>query len=91
MIPRTIPNAFIASSLARKTEINQCKRYGMHAIYMYVIHKRIGVIVSVTGVCFCIFLHSELLAYITFKIYFVFPISPAEVAKKVCCKKDGFI
>ena len=54
----------------------------MHAIYMYVIHKRIGVIVSVTGVCFCIFLHSELLAYITFKIYFVFPISPAEEAKK---------
>ena len=32
----------------------------MHAIYMYVIHKRIGVIVSVTGVCFCIFLYSEL-------------------------------
>ena len=32
----------------------------MHAIYMYVIHKRIGVIVSVTGVCFCIFLHCEL-------------------------------
>ena len=49
---------------------------------MYVIHKRIGVIVSVRGVCFCIFLHSELFAYITFKIYFVFPISPAEVAKK---------
>ena len=24
----------------------------MHAIYMYVIHKRVGVIVSVTGVCF---------------------------------------
>ena len=24
----------------------------MHAIYMYVIHKRIGVIVSVAGVCF---------------------------------------
>ena len=42
----------------------------MHAIYMYVIHKRIGVIVSVTGVCFCIFLHSELFAYITFKIFF---------------------
>ena len=40
---------------------------------MDVIHKRIGVIVSVTGVCFCIFLHSELLAYITFKMYFVFP------------------
>ena len=32
----------------------------MHAIYMYVIHKRIGVIVSVTEVCFCTFLHSEL-------------------------------
>ena len=54
----------------------------MHAIYMYVIHKRIGVIVSVTGVCFCIFLNSELFAYITFKIYFFLPISPAEVAKK---------
>ena len=52
----------------------------MHAIYMYVIHKRIGVIVSVTGVCFC--LYSQLFAYITFKIYFVFPISPVEVAKK---------
>ena len=54
----------------------------MHAIYMYVIHKRIGVIVSVTGACFCIFLHSELFAYISFKICFVFPISPAEVAMK---------
>ena len=61
----------------------------MHAIYMYVIHKRIGVIVSVTGVCFCIFLHSELLAYITFKIYFVFPISPAEVPKRSVVKKTA--
>ena len=60
---------------------------------MYVIHKRIGGIVSVTGVCFCIFFfwRFERFAYITFKIYFVFPISPAEVAKKVSCKKDGFI
>ena len=54
---------------------------------MNVIHKRIGGIVSVTGVCFFIFififfLRSERFAYITFKIYFVFPISPAEVAKK---------
>ena len=24
----------------------------MHTIYMYVIHKRIGVIVSLAGVCF---------------------------------------
>ena len=84
MIPRTIPNAFIASSLAGKTGINQCKRYGMHAIYMYVIHKRIGVIVSVTGVCFCIFLHCELFCihHFNFKKYFVSPISPAEEAKK---------
>ena len=51
MIPRTIPKIFVASSLAGKTEIN-VERYGMHAIYMYVIHKRIGVIVSVAGVCF---------------------------------------
>ena len=57
----------------------------MPAIYVYVIHKRIGVIVSVTGVCFCLyffFLHSQLFAYITFKTYFVFSISPLEVAKK---------
>ena len=61
---------------------------------MYVIHKRIDGIVSVTGVCFCIFfffLRFERFSYITFKMYFVFPISPAEVAKKVCCEKDGFI
>ena len=61
---------------------------------MYVIHKRISGIVSVTGVCFFIiffFLRFVRFSYITFKIYFVFPISPAEVAKKVCCKKDGFI
>ena len=45
----------------------------MHTIYMYVIHERIGVIVSVTGVCFCtFFLQSEHFAYI--------PISSAEVA-----------
>ena len=50
MIPRTIPKIFVASSLAGKTEIN-VERYGMHAIYMYVIqNKRIGVIVSVAGV-----------------------------------------
>ena len=49
---------------------------------MYVIHKRIGVIVSVTGVCFCIFCIVNFFAYITFKMYFVFPISLAEVAKK---------
>ena len=63
----------------------------MHAIYMYVIHKRIGVIVSVTGVCFCIFLISELFAYITFKIYFFCPSHLRKWPKKVCCKKDGFI
>ena len=56
----------------------------MRAIYVNVIHKRIGVIVSVTGVCFCLyfFLNSQLFAYITFKTYFVFSISPVEVAKK---------
>ena len=58
----------------------------MRAIYVYVIPKRIGVIVSVTGVCFSLyfffFLHSQLFAYITFKTYFVFSISPLEVAKK---------
>ena len=54
----------------------------MHAIYMYVIHKRIGVIVSVTEFVFVFFCIVNFFAYITFKMYFVFPISLAEVAKK---------